>query len=270
MTRTSSLVACVLLGALAIGCTPESEKRDLEFELRRVERERDAMDQRLDAEKARYTALQKRMEAKEASWRTANAQVSAMRDQVRKLTDHIEELEAWQRKLREREIERPEVALSPLPESVDASLLTFAEQYGDRVWYDRGRGAISLANDRLFAMGSDDVREDAMVGLNDLAAILALDALADHEVIIVGHTDAAPITKPETLAVHPSNWHLSVHRAIAVKDVLTKAGVPARRIGVMGYGQYRPISETDHARNRRVEIFIVPEGGVQAFAPVRP
>ena len=36
----------------------------------------------------------------------------------------------------------------------------------------------------------------------------------------------------------------------------------------MGYADKRPLGD-DAAKNRRVEIFIVPQGGVQAFEPVR-
>ena len=59
-----------------------------------------------------------------------------------------------------------------------------------------------------------------------------------------------------------------MHRAIVVKDVLVKAGLPAQRLAVMGYGPYRPVSD-DRSRNRRVELFLVRTGEVQTFAPVQ-
>ncbi len=51
--------------------------------------------------------------------------------------------------------------------------------------------------------------------------------------------------------------------------MLVAAGLPASRLGIMGYGQYRPLG-ADKARNRRIEIFFVRKGDVQSFAPVRP
>ena len=102
-----------------------------------------------------------------------------------------------------------------------------------------------------------------------MARILASSELAEFEAIVIGHTDATPITKPETLEKHPTNWHLSVHRAIAVKDVLVKAGLPATRLGVMGYADNRPVGDNP-AQNRRVEVFVVRRGGVQPFQPVAP
>ncbi|MCH7871903.1 MAG: OmpA family protein, partial [Planctomycetes bacterium] len=61
---------------------------------------------------------------------------------------------------------------------------------------------------------------------------------------------------------HPSNRHLSVHRAIAVAEVLSKNGLPAANLAVMGYGAQRPIS-TDLAENRRVEMYLSRRGEVK-------
>lgn len=164
---------------------------------------------------------------------------------------------------------RPEVPISPLPESIDAALTAYVERYPDRVSYDQPRAALSFANDRLFELGSDALQPDAQLALAELAPILAHSAPEQYEILVVGHTDDVPITKPETAALHPTNWHLSVHRAIAVQRVLAAAGLPPSRFGVVGYGPYRPVS-TDRAQNRRVEIFIAPKGDTQPLAPVPP
>jgi len=55
---------------------------------------------------------------------------------------------------------------------------------------------------------------------------------------------------------------------------LTKYGYDVRRIGVMGYGEFRPVadngSETGASQNRRVEIYLIPRGAiVQASADKR-
>jgi chemotaxis protein MotB len=59
-----------------------------------------------------------------------------------------------------------------------------------------------------------------------------------------------------------TNLRLSVERAISVADFLIQnAQLPAERIGVAGYGEFRPAVEgaTDAARqkNRRVEILLL-------------
>lgn len=268
MYRT--VFAWALAGALLLtGCTPASQQSNSDFELRKVERERDSLQLALDTERAQHRALRDRLEKEEMKWSTSRAETAALKGQVRRLNERIGELEGIISAASEVPLERPEVPASPLPTEVDEDLWSLSQQFGDRVWYDRGRGAISFANDRLFDSGSADVREDARVSLNRLAGILASPELAEFEAIIVGHTDSTPITKPETQAQHPTNWHLSVHRSIAVKDALVDAGVPPTRMGVMGYAHFRPVSG-DNAQNRRVEVFIVRRGGVQPFQPVRP
>jgi chemotaxis protein MotB len=87
---------------------------------------------------------------------------------------------------------------------------------------------------------------------------------ADFDVIIVGHTCTRPIARSETKAKHPTNWHLSAHRAISVGFALQKYGYPAERTGVMGYGEYRPVAdnatEAGASQNRRVDVYLVPRG----------
>ncbi len=88
------------------------------------------------------------------------------------------------------------------------------------------------------------------------------------DVIVVGHTCTTPIAKPETRREHKTNWHLSVHRAISVMNLLGQEKVAMTRLGVMGYGEYRPIadnaSDAGKAKNRRVEIYLVRSKTVQA------
>ena len=238
--------------------------RDADFTLKRTTQERDNLRAQLADEQARVAALQKQIAAANEEMQLGRAQVARLNETNRSLTDTNEELKGKLQTRATRELKRPEVPGSPLPPPIDAALQQLGERLRERVWYDRGRGAISFANDRMFDSGSDVVRSEAQPGLQALAAILEKPELAEYEVIVIGHTDATPITKPETLQKHPSNWHLSVHRALAVKDVLVQAGLSAGRVGVMGYGPERPVGDNP-AQNRRVEIFIVRRGGVQPF-----
>ncbi len=264
-------IVVMVTGAAALllaGCTA-SERRDPEFELKRTTEERNAARAQLRDEQARGAALQKQVESTGAELKLAQAEAARLGETNKTLAQANQELKTRLEQRATRELKRPEVPASPLPATVDEGLQQLADRLRERVWYERGRGAISFANDRLFDSGSDVVRNEAQAGLQALATVLQRAELAEYEVIVVGHTDASPITKPETLQKHPSNWHLSVHRALAVKDVLVKAGLSAARVGVMGYGPERPVGD-DPAQNRRVEVFVVRKGGVQAFAPVVP
>ena len=267
MLRAIVLAGAVLFAACAGGCTA-NETRDLQFQLRKAEQDRDALQQRLKDEQARSVALQARFDAEEKKWNADRALVSRLTERTDQLTKASEELTRQFEALKERPVSRPTVSGSPLPPETDESLQALATKYSDRVWYERSRGAVSFASDRFFDAGSDVVRPEAQPALTDLAAALGKVPASDYEIIVVGHTDDAAITRPETLAKHPSNWHLSVHRAISVKDVLVKAGLPPAQLGVMGYAEFRPAG-SDAARNRRVEVFVVRRGEVQPLAPVQ-
>lgn len=268
MLRCSALSLVVLSAIVLVGCESSGESRDLEFELRKVSGERDAYEQRLIAEQARTQALQQRMEVKDAKSTATRAENVRLTARLKELQQNYDALKAVFDKIENKMLTRPDVPVSPLPETVDAALQAYAEELSDRVVYDRARGALSFANDRLFDPGSATVRSDAVASLHELAGVLTLVPASEYEIVLVGHTDASPITKPETKAQHPTNWHLSVHRAIAVQQVLVEAGVPAPQTGVMGYGPHRPVGQ-DNARNRRVEVFIIKRGAIQSFDPVK-
>jgi chemotaxis protein MotB len=75
---------------------------------------------------------------------------------------------------------------------------------------------------------------------------------------VEGHTDNVPINT----AAFPSNWHLSVGRALSVGYYLVqKHGLDPAKVSVVGYSEYRPLlpntSEENRARNRRVDIVVV-------------
>jgi type VI secretion system protein ImpK len=96
----------------------------------------------------------------------------------------------------------------------------------------------------------------AIVGLGKLVA----ESYPGSRVSIEGHTDADPIRKSKW----ESNEALSLARADEVKNILVRAGVSPSRVASIGQGARQPIStgSTDRAKaqNRRVEIFIYPNG----------
>jgi chemotaxis protein MotB len=120
--------------------------------------------------------------------------------------------------------------------------------------------------DLLFPLGSDVVKDSSTDSLRSFTEVLKSAAAADFEVVIVGHTDNRPIVKPTTKAEHKTNWHLSAHRAISVGFALIKNGYTPERVGVMGYGEYRPMAdnsaEAGASQNRRVDVFIIPRGAM--------
>ncbi len=151
-----------------------------------------------------------------------------------------------------------------LPVELSTMLEDFAEKH-DMVTFDSSRGVIKFKSDLLFEKGSDKVGSSAIPAVKSLCGILYSEEAKELDVIIAGHTDDIPIMKPETRAKHPTNWHLSAHRAIAVLNVMSSNNIESKRMSVRGFGEYRPFEENKpnkggNPQNRRVEIYIVAKG----------
>ncbi len=76
-------------------------------------------------------------------------------------------------------------------------------------------------------------------------------------IVVSGHTDSTPIHTPR----FPSNWELSVARALGVAKFLMARDVNPALISVEGFGPYQPVApntDPDSRRaNRRVEISLI-------------
>ena len=84
-----------------------------------------------------------------------------------------------------------------------------------------------------------------------------LNNFPDKQIWVQGHTDDVPISDPNS--PFPSNWELSAARALTVVHYLQDdAKVDPKRLAAVAFGQHRPISRKVKARNRRIEIYLVP------------
>lgn len=151
-----------------------------------------------------------------------------------------------------------------LPPVLTTKLEDFANA-SDMVTYDADRGIVKFKSDLLFEIASDVVATTAVQAVKSLCGILNSEEAKQFDIIVAGHTDDIPIEKPATRAKHPTNWHLSAHRAISVLNVMTSSGIESKRVSVRGFGEYRPVepnapNKGGNPKNRRVEIYIVPEG----------
>jgi len=150
----------------------------------------------------------------------------------------------------------------PLPAELSTMLEDFAGRE-EMVTFDPNRGIVKFRSDLLFKSGSAAVLPAAAEAVKSLCVILNSTQGKEFDVIIAGHTDDQPIKY--TLAQHPTNWHLSAHRAISVLDIMAKSNVDQKRMSVRGFGELRPIApnkpgKKGNPQNRRVEIYIVPKG----------
>mgnify|MGYP000955847566 CR=1 FL=1 len=78
-----------------------------------------------------------------------------------------------------------------------------------------------------------------------------------NQIIIEGHSDNWPVSK-KIAEYYPSNWELSVSRAISVAQIMISNGISPEKISVAGYGEYRPLIDNNEVgslkKNRRIEL----------------
>ncbi len=114
---------------------------------------------------------------------------------------------------------------------------------------------IHILDDILFSSGSANLTGGSPTVLSRLAQILKE---LPNDIRIEGHTDDVPINTTE----FPSNWHLSVARALNTAYYLIKnEGLNPEKISIVGYSEYKPLASNDtpdgRATNRRVDIVII-------------
>lgn len=265
-----------LLGAMLTGCVSAEKHERLQVQNRRLQAEKVAIEQELQDERTVNNALRERADSLQDELDTKDELVGNYRRENDRLDDMLATAENALGEMANRET-LPPITLTgtKLPEELDDALQRFASMHADEVAYDPAAGTMKWKADLLFALGSDVVRDQSKSALRDFASVIESDAASDFEVLIVGHTDDKRISNPATKAKHPSNWHLSAHRAISVARVLLDSGYAPQRIAVAGCGEYRPIADnstvTGASQNRRVEIYLMPRGSIsskQAMVPI--
>lgn len=107
----------------------------------------------------------------------------------------------------------------------------------------------------LFNSGEASISKGGYSILNEIAEKIKN---IPNLIVIEGFTDNIPIKTSE----FPSNWELSVARAIGVaRFMIDDMNIPEERISVSGFGEQRPIDSNDipegRANNRRIEITIL-------------
>lgn len=255
----------LFMGLLLSGCVSQGKYDELKFAQRNCEAERERLSAELAGARNTIRSLEAEIARLKDLLKNREDIITALKQQLggtdkalRDMTKVFEDLAAKQ--------QAAPLAFAPLPRELSNALQQFAKNHPGLVTYDEQRGVLKFTSDLVFDLGSADVRPEVVPALQEFAKIMELPDAANFDAVIVGHTDNVRIGKPETRAKHPTNWHLSVHRSISVLNILGDAGVAPTRMGVMGYGEFRPIVDNNtaenRAKNRRVEIYIVPKTGV--------
>lgn len=231
------------------------QNKSLEARVQEVSAENDQLRSELDSTRARGSSASSTLDELRRENERLVTRVQASDEQLRRLDSLVNSL-----------------PIEALDSATDEALQRLAAANEGTIEYDRARGMLRFSSDLTFNSGSADVKSGASDALQDLAAVLNETGQL-YELRIVGHTDSARISA-NTARRFPSNTHLSVARAIAVKESLVSAGVPAERMLVAGWGPHRPIAEAGRngntPANRRVEIFLSSSTEQEASANAAP
>jgi chemotaxis protein MotB len=123
----------------------------------------------------------------------------------------------------------------------------------------RGRLRVRALEQILFDSGSATIKPEGAEVLAKVAE--QIRQVPAHRVRVEGHTDSVPIST----ARFPSNWELSAARAARVVRFLVGQGVTPSTAEAVGRGPEQPIADNStregRARNRRIEIVLVPDEG---------
>lgn len=256
--RTVKLSIIFLLGVsflLLNGCG--SEVQDLRIR-NQTQSERIAeLESELNTNQVQLDQLKRKLAAAEGS---SDIEIQTMKQEIAALEEDIAKKKALIASMQERLL----LGGAALPVELSTLLEDFAAK-NDMVDYDSARGMVKFKSDLLFEKGSDKVTASAAQAVKSFCDILNSPEAQNFDVIIAGHTDDIPIGQPDTLKKHPTNWHLSAHRAIAVLNVMAGNKVDPKRMSIRGFGEFRPVAPNrpnkgGNPQNRRVEIYIVAKG----------
>ncbi|MHB8930623.1 MAG: OmpA/MotB family protein [Melioribacteraceae bacterium] len=141
--------------------------------------------------------------------------------------------------------------------SEELSKLIIDNNYSNSIQLEETERGITvhILDDILFPPGKADINETSKLVLKKLAKVLST---IPNDIRIEGHTDNVPIFTER----YPSNWHLSVDRALSTAYYLIKQeNISPDKVSIVGYSEYRPIASNDtpetRAKNRRVDLVIL-------------
>ncbi len=149
----------------------------------------------------------------------------------------------------------PGKASQQLERKVESVVGSEMKEGGVMITTDERGVTVHFLEKFMFATGRAGIKPQAIPALDTLGFLLES---IPNQFRIEGHTDDTPIHS----AKYPSNWHLSVARALTVGYYLLQHyKIRPEKVAIVGYGQYHPLVPNDtpqhKAENRRVDIVIL-------------
>ena len=159
------------------------------------------------------------------------------------------------------DLEQEKAAATQMAKGLEEEMRTALESKDVTISKLQGKLTVNILDRVLFNSGEAELNPGGEAVMRKLAAFLTQHPTL--KIHVIGHTDNVPI-RPEARSRFASNWELSSARALAAVHFLTeRAGMDARRLGAVGYGEFRPVADNataeGRAKNRRIAIVILPD-----------
>ncbi|HEY8211906.1 MAG TPA: OmpA family protein [Myxococcaceae bacterium] len=254
-------VIAVAIGALVCACLVPKEQLDAALKdveangqkARSAEEQAaaaDAKNKQLEVEKAQLAAdnegLKKQLEESQGNVARKEAEqrdLQAKYDELSKSSKQLAEAKA--------ELEKKSSEYEGLAQSLKGEIQAGKVELSEL----KGKMTVKMKDKILFSSGSSLLGKEGQAALTKVAE--ALKDVKGKIIRVEGHTDNDPVDPKGNF---PSNWHLSLARAMAVVQHLQDQGVDPGKLSVAGYGEFQPIVANDtpahKSQNRRIEIVL--------------
>jgi chemotaxis protein MotB len=194
-------------------------------------------------------ALRAKLDETAANLSNAHAENQKSQDQITTLQTQVADLE------KEKEL------VAQMAKGLEGELRADLESKDVTISKLQGKLTVNILDRVLFDSGEAVLKPDGQAVMQKIGVILAKHS--ELKIHVIGHTDNVPI-RPGARSRFASNWELSTERALAAVHFLTEqAAVDPRRVGAVGYGEYRPLADNStaegRAKNRRIAITILPD-----------
>jgi flagellar motor protein MotB len=162
-------------------------------------------------------------------------------------------------KLQTADLEKEKVLAAQMAKGLENEMRADLESKDVTISKLQGKLTVNILDRIMFDSGEAVLKPDGQAVMRKIAGILAKHP--ELKIHVIGHTDNVPI-RPAAQSRFASNWELSTARALAAVHFLTEqAGIDPRRVGAVGYGEFRPLADNSTAEgralNRRIAITIL-------------
>lgn len=195
-----------------------------------------------------------------------NAQLKTLREQLAKIETALEASEAKDKEQKAQIADLGKRLNQALAQKVQELQQYRSNFFGQLRKVLKNRPGISVVGDRfvfqsevLFGLGEAELGQQGRESMAAFAQTLleiskSIPDEIDWVLRVDGHTDRQPIKT----ARFPSNWELSIARALSVTKYLIARGIPPERLAPTGFGEFQPLDpredEIAYLRNRRIEL----------------